>query len=309
MGMSAFYTDPVRTDAQVRAESMETMALAESLGVNFFDTSDIYGVGENEKLVGSALGLMRRSDVVLATKCGFTPSFGLDGSPEYVIQACEASLTRLNTPYIDLYYLHRVDPKTPIEETMKAMAQLYKSGKIRACGLSEVSPATLRRAQAVFPVTAVQSEYSLWTRYVEPEVLPTCRELGTALVAYSPIGRGFLSGTITDRSVLAPTDWRRDTPRFSEENLTQNLALVAKLKELAESKGCTASQLALAWCLAQGKDVIPIPGTKRVKYLKENVAATSISLSKSDLTEVESVLSANEVHGERYPPAFAKMYL
>jgi aryl-alcohol dehydrogenase-like predicted oxidoreductase len=299
MGMSDFY-GPADHET-----NLAVLHHAIDIGVNFLDTADMYGVGRNEELLGEVLRT-RRSEVVLATKFGNVraPSgefLGIDGRPEYVRQACDASLKRLGVEQIDLYYQHRVDPKVPIEETVGAMAELVKAGKVRHLGLSEASAATLRRAAAVHPITALQSEYSLWTRDVESEVLPTARELGIGFVAYSPLGRGFLTGAIRSKDQLAPDDWRRRNPRFQDENVATNRALVEAVTQIAAEKGCTPAQLALAWLLHQGPDIVPIPGTRRIERLDENAAATRIELAGRDLDRIQQVLSANVVAGMRYP--------
>jgi aryl-alcohol dehydrogenase-like predicted oxidoreductase len=300
MGMSAFYG---ATDEQ---ESLRTIARALDLGCNFLDTSDMYGPHTNEELVGRAIAGCRQ-DVFLATKFGIRlepgrdggpPVRSIDGSPEYVRAACEGSLRRLGVEHIDLYYQHRVDPRTPIEDTVGAMAELVAQGKIRHIGLSEASAQTIRRAHAVHPITAVQSEYSLWTRDVEPEILPTLRELGIALVAYSPLGRGFLSGRFSSPDELDADDFRRYGPRFTGENLRENLKLAERVKELAGEKGITPGQLALAWVLHRGEDIVPIPGTKRVSYLEENLAAADVQLSAEDVQRIAEAVPA--ASGERY---------
>jgi len=306
MGMSFAYGS---TD---EAESLATIDRALELGVNFLDTADIYGPHTNEELVGKALK-GRREKFVLATKFGivFDPSNlgirGINGKPEYVREAVEASLKRLQIETIDLYYLHRVDPDTPIEDTVGAMARLIEEGKIRHIGLSEASAETLRRASKVHKITALQSEYSLWTRDVEDnDVLAACRELGIGFVPYSPLGRGFLSGEIKKFEDLEETDWRRTNPRFQGENFEKNLKLVEKLEEIAKEKDVTASQLALAWVLAQGQDIVPIPGTKRVKYMEENATAADIILSQEELAAIEDVFPTNAAAGLRYPEEMMK---
>jgi aryl-alcohol dehydrogenase-like predicted oxidoreductase len=299
MGMSEFY------GPRDQFESEATIDRAIDLGVTFFDTSDIYGPFTNEELVGRAL-LPHRAKVQIATKFGIVrkkedPTFrAVDSSPAYVRSACEASLQRLGVETIDLYYQHRVDPKVPIEETVGAMARLVEEGKIRYLGLSEAGPETIRRAHATHPITALQTEYSLWSREVEEEILPTVRELGIGFVAYSPLGRGFLTGQIKRFEDLAPDDWRRSSPRFQGENFDRNLSLVRKVEEMAAKKSVTASQLALAWVLAQGEDIVPIPGTKRTKYLEENVGAAEVKLSKDDLAELDALAPRGVAAGARY---------
>ena len=299
MGMSAFYTSTTATDA----ESIATIHRALDLGVTLLDTADMYGPFTNERLVGRAIA-GRRDEVVLATKFAnvIDPdgTWRIDGSPEYVRAAADASLQRLGVDHIDLYYQHRVDKTVPIEDTVGAMAELVTAGKVRHLGLSEASPATIRRAHAVHPITALQTEYSLWTRDVEDEILPLLRELGIGLVPYSPLGRGFLTGTFASTDTLAADDFRRHDPRFAGDAFDANIALVDAVRALAEAKGVTAGQLALAWVLAQGPDVVPIPGTKRIAYLEENVAADAVALDASDLAALDAAVPREAVVGARY---------
>lgn len=307
MGMSEFYGP--RNDE----DSLKTLQHALEIGINFWDTADIYGPHTSEELVARALK-GNRDKVTLATKFGIIRdpadprARGFNGSAAYVKSACEASLKRLQTDVIDLYYLHRVDASTPIEETAAAMGALVKEGKVKGIGFSEVSSATLRRAHAVHPVTAVQSEYSLWTRDPEDSILETCAELGIAFVAYSPLGRGFLTGQIKTIEDFAADDFRRFSPRFQNENFQKNLELVAAIKELSGKKGCTPSQLALAWVMAQGDNVFPIPGTKRISYLDENAGAINIAFTKEELAEIDAIFPRNAAAGLRYPePVMANL--
>jgi aryl-alcohol dehydrogenase-like predicted oxidoreductase len=291
-------------------ESIRTLHRAIDLGVTLFDTADVYGRGANETLVGQAIR-ERRHELVLATKCGIVPGpggpTGVDGSPAHVRRSCDASLARLQVDVIDLYYLHRVDPKVPIEETVGAMADLVSQGKVRFLGLSEAAPSTIRRAHAVHPITAVQSEYSLWFREPEERVLPTCRELGIGFVPFSPLGRGFLSGRVTSIDTLSPDDMRRRVPRFQGDNLDKNLKLVNWLAQMAVRKGITAPQLALAWLLAKGQDIVPIPGTKRRRYLEENVSAAETRLSEHDVADLELAFAPDAGVGARYPEEMARL--
>jgi len=299
MGMSEFYGEG---DDQ---ESIATIHRALELGVNLLDTADMYGPFTNEELVGRAIA-DRRDQVVLATKFGNVRGpggerLGVRGDPEYVREACDASLRRLGVDHIDLYYQHRVDPNTPIEETVGAMKELVEQGKVRYLGLSEAAPGTIRRAHEVHPISALQTEYSLWTRDPEDEVLPTVRELGIGFVAYSPLGRGFLSGQIRSPDDFAQDDFRRANPRFQGENFQRNLTLVERVKEIAAEKDVTPGQLAIAWLLHRGDDIVPIPGTKRRRYLEENVAAAGVSLSQEDLERIDEAAPAGAAAGDRYP--------
>ncbi len=305
MGMSEFY------GSKDDDTSIQTIEYAIDLGINFFDTADMYGTGHNETLLGRALK-GRRDKVVLATKFsilrGRDGSFtGVSGRPEYVKKACDESLKRLGVDTIDLYYQHRVDSGTPIEETVGAMADLVKAGKVRYLGLSEAAPQTIRRAHKVHPISALQTEYSLWTRDVEKEILATCRELGIGFVPYSPLGRGFLTGRIKGPEDLEQSDYRRASPRFEQENLKANLAIIKRLDEIASQKHCTLAQLALAWLLAQGEDIVPIAGTKRIQYLDDNVQALKVRLSAKDLELIDRAVPPDAARGARYPAQAMQM--
>jgi aryl-alcohol dehydrogenase-like predicted oxidoreductase len=300
MGMSEFY------GSADEGEAIATIHRALDLGITLLDTADMYGPHTNERLVGNAIE-DRRDELVLATKFGIArdpddPTVrGVNGRPEYVLAACDASLRRLAVDHIDLYYQHRVDPDVPIEETVGAMAELVDAGKVRFLGLSEAAPETIRRAHAVHPISVLQTEYSLWSRDVEAEVLPTIRELGIGLVAYSPLGRGFLTGAIAAAEDLEQGDFRRGNPRFQGENLSRNLELVSRVKEIAADKDCTPGQLALAWVMAQGDDIVPIPGTKRRTYLEQNVAAVELELDAEDLQRLDEAAPVGAAAGDRYP--------
>ena len=299
MGMSEFYG--TRDDQ----ESIATIHRALELGVTLLDTADMYGCGENERLVGRAIQ-GRRREVILATKFGNVRDergnfLGVSGRPEYVRACCDASLRRLGVDDIDLYYQHRVDPQVPIEETVGAMSELLRAGKVHYLGLSEAAPATIRRAMKVYPISALQTEYSLWTRDVEAEILPLCRELGIGFVPYSPLGRGFLTAKFKKPEDLPVDDWRRNNPRFQGGNFERNLKLAERIETLAQRKKCTPAQLALAWVLAQGDDIVPIPGTKRRKYLEENLAASNIELTPADLKEISAAAPSGAAAGTRYP--------
>jgi aryl-alcohol dehydrogenase-like predicted oxidoreductase len=299
MGMSEFYS------GRDESEAIATIHRAIDLDVTLLDTADMYGRGENEKLIGKAIA-DRRNSVILATKFGILrgddASFrGVNGKPEYVHQACDASLQRLGIDTIDLYYQHRVDPQVPIEDTVGAMAELVQQGKVRYLGLSEAAPATIRRAQTIHPISALQTEYSLWSRDPEDEILPTVRELGIGFVPYSPLGRGFLSGQFQSPDDFPEGDYRLYSPRFQGENFYKNLEVVEQVKEIAQAKGVKASQLAIAWLLAQGNDIVPIPGTKRRNYLEENIGATEINLTPEELKQIEAVAPQGIATGDRYP--------
>jgi len=305
MGMSEFYGE------QNDAESIKTIQKAFDLGVTFYDTANMYGPFTNEILVGKAIKSFR-NEITLATKFGIVrdpanpTARGVNGKPDYVKSCCEASLKRLGVDVIDLYYLHRKDPDTPIEETIGAMAELVKEGKVKGIGLSEVNVATLRKAHATYPLSALQSEYSLWSREPENEIIPACKELGIAFVAYSPLGRGFLTGKIKSFEDLDEDDFRRSSPRFQGENFNKNLQLVEKIEAIAKEKNCTPSQLALAWVMAEEDFIFPIPGTKRVKYVEENVKAVDVKLSEQDLKQIEDVFPKNAAAGLRYTEAGMK---
>jgi aryl-alcohol dehydrogenase-like predicted oxidoreductase len=306
MGMSEFYGPGDET------ESIATIHRAIDLGVTLLDTADMYGPYTNEELVGRAIR-GRRDQVVLATKCGIVRDphnamvRGIDGSPDYIRAACDGSLRRLGVDHVDLYQLHRVDPKTPIEDSVGAMADLVRAGKTRFIGLSEAGAQTLRRAHTVHPIASVQTEYSLWSRDAEDGILQTCRELGIGFLAYSPLGRGFLTGQIKRFEDLAPDDYRRHSPRFQGENFEKNLALVRRIEQLAQAKGCKPSQLALAWVLAQGDFIVPIPGTKRRSYLEENVGSLRVTLSAEDLARIDEVIPQGAAAGLRYPEAMMRV--
>lgn len=307
MGMSEFYGE---TNWE---ESIKTIHQAYNLGIQFFDTADVYGYGDNERLVGSALNDLREK-VIIATKCGIVrdkndpTARGVNGKPEYIKKACEESLKRLNTNYIDLYYLHRIDPNTPIEESMSALADLVKEGKIRYIGLSEADAETIRRAHAIHPVTAIQTEYSLWSRGPETDIIPLCKELNIGFVPYSPLGRGFLTGKIKAINSLDQNDFRRNLPRFQNGNFESNLQIVKCIESMAKDKNCTPAQLALAWVVARGNHLVPIPGTKRIKYLEENVFALDVQLSHSDIENLNIISPINVAQGERYTISAMKAF-
>ncbi len=305
MGMSEYYG---KADDE---ESIRTIYAAIDMGVTLFDTADQYGLGRNEELVGRAVH-SRRGQVVIATKFGIERNFNgqvvrINGTPEYVKSACEASLRRLGVEVIDLYYQHRVDPNVPIEDTIGAMADLVREGKVRYLGMSEAAPATVRRACAVHPIAALQTEYSIWTRDVEQEILPACRELGIGFVAYSPLGRGFLTGRFKSRDSLEAGDFRRANPRFEEENMEKNLSLVRLLERIAAEKFCRPAQLALAWLLAQGQDIVPIPGTRHLNWLEENIAAANVKLDSVDIRRIAAAFAPENVAGMRYPEERMKL--
>lgn len=292
-------------------ESVAVLHKALELGITFFDTAEVYGPFANEELLAKVFKNKNRADIILATKFGFTWSAekqidGLNSSPKHIRQSVEGSLKRLNTDYIDLYYQHRLDPNVPIEDTVGTMAELVKEGKVKYLGLSEVGPNTIKRAHAVHPITALQSEYSLWERAVEKNILPTLRELGIGFVPYSPVGRGFLTGKITNLSQLDKTDFRQTLPRFQDENIAHNLRLVEILKEIAVANQVTPAQIALAWLLRQGDDIVPIPGTKHLKYLEENVGATKVELSEADWIMIDNITREFHFQGARYPEALMK---